>query len=352
MRPMRVPAWFTASLAGLCAAAAWLPFTPAVAVTQPPREIAVTMDDLPGVSAVDLSLPHVERLTAGILDAFTRHHVPAIGFVNEQKLEREGSVEPGRVALLRQWIDGGFELGNHTYSHIDLHTAAREQVESEVLRGERVTRGLLAGAGKRPRYFRHPFLHTGRSLEVRGAFQSFLHAHGYTVAPVTVDNSDYVFAAAYDRRLAAGDAAQAAVIVDTYIDYMTRVVGYYEDQAVALLGRPMRQILLVHANALNARALPRWLPQLEQRGYRFVSLEYALADPAFSEQRDEYVGAGGITWLHRWALTAGKRGAFFAGEPEVPTWIQTASSAPSPERPAVPDAGRSARPLAPAAHRK
>lgn len=32
-----------------------------------------------------------------------------------------------------------------------------------------------------------------------------------------------------------------------------------------------------------------------------------------------------ITWLHRWALTTGKRGAIFAGEPEVPNWVQTLS---------------------------
>ena len=40
---------------------------------------------------------------------------------------------------------------------------------------------------------------------------------------------------------------------------------------------------------------------------------------------DSYAGPGGITWLHRWALTQGKRGSIFAGEPEVPDWIQKAS---------------------------
>jgi hypothetical protein len=41
---------------------------------------------------------------------------------------------------------------------------------------------------------------------------------------------------------------------------------------------------------------------------------------------DEYVGPAGITWLHRWALTAGRRGAVFAGEPEVPAWIEQAAA--------------------------
>lgn len=55
-------------------------------------------------------------------------------------------------------------------------------------------------------------------------------------------------------------------------------------------------------------------------GYEFVSLEAALEDPAYASA-DDYFGPSGITWLHRWALTQGKRGAFFAGEPEVPEWI-------------------------------
>ena len=38
--------------------------------------------------------------------------------------------------------------------------------------------------------------------------------------------------------------------------------------------------------------------------------------------------AAGITWLHRWALTEGKRGTFFAGEPIVPDWIEKAAAAP------------------------
>ena len=60
------------------------------------------------------------------------------------------------------------------------------------------------------------------------------------------------------------------------------------------------------------------LERAERRGYRFIALEEAAADPAYGSQRDEYYGAAGISWLHRWALTEGHRGEFFAGEPEAP----------------------------------
>ena len=45
-----------------------------------------------------------------------RNGMPAVGFVNESKLYREGQVD-ARIALLRAWRDGGVELGNHTLSH-------------------------------------------------------------------------------------------------------------------------------------------------------------------------------------------------------------------------------------------
>jgi hypothetical protein len=68
----------------------------------------------------------------------------------------------------------------------------------------------------------------------------------------------------------------------------------------------------------------------------FISLERAV------ERRDEligarrpgarlaghFVGAGGITWLHRWARMNGRRGGFFAGEPTVPKWIEPAALPP------------------------
>lgn len=289
------------------------------------REMAITVDDLPGVSAVDSSVAHVERLTTGLLDTFARHRVPAIGFVNESKLAAGDAVDPARVALLRRWTAAGLELGNHTYSHPDLHVLPLDAFQADVIRGEVVTKPIVAEAGRQLRFFRHPFLHTGRSADTRTAFETFLRGRGYRVAPVTIDNADYVFAAAYDRRMAAGDTAAGDRVLEAYLDYMTRVVAYYEQQAQALLGRPMRHILLTHANALNARALPRWLPLLEGRGYRFITLERALEDEAFTARRDAYFGPAGITWLHRWAITEGKGSDFFAGEPNVPEWVAASS---------------------------
>ena len=298
----------------------------AAGVQQGPAErtIAITIDDLPTVSVLGEDIDRAERTTRDLLAALRRAQVPAIGFVNERKLQPSGEVDPRRVALLQQWIEAGFELGNHTFSHPDLHRVDVAAFEQDVIKGDEITRRLLAQAGDRPRYFRHPFLHTGRSREVRDRIEALLARRGYEVAPVTIDNYDYVFAAAYDRALASNDDALAARITTAYLDYMADVVAYYEQQSVAIVGRPMSHTLLLHANTLNAVTIERLVERLRARDYRFVSLGEALKDPAY-RSNDEYFGPAGITWLHRWALTAGRKG-IFAGEPVVPEWITRAGS--------------------------
>ena len=258
--------------------------------------------------------------------AITRNAIPAIGFVNEGRLQRGGPGEARRVALLRQWLDAGLELGNHSFSHFDLHRVPLDTFTQDVVRGEEVTRALLAEKGRPIRFFRHPFLHTGRTLEVKRAFETFLEQHAYRVAPVTMDNYDYMFASAFARSTTP-DARKK--IEDAYLSYMTDVVAYYERQSVAILGRELPQVLLLHASALNATTLDPLAAMLKGRGYAFIPLERALSDAAY-QSADRYTGPGGITWLHRWALTAGNRGSSFAGEPIVPDWIEKAAASPIP----------------------
>jgi peptidoglycan/xylan/chitin deacetylase (PgdA/CDA1 family) len=288
---------------------------------QPARMVAVTFDDLPAVAQGDRSVATHAEITDGLLRHIRGQRVPAIGFVNEEKLLTDGRVDERRVALLRQWVQAGLELGNHGYAHLDFHRTPVDAYIADVARGDSVTRRVLGEAGRRPQFFRHPFLHTGRTLEDRRRFEASLAERGYRVAPVTIDNHDYLFAAAYDLAL---DDSVRARIADEYIRYMEAVAAYYEQQSTALLGREIPQVLLLHANTLNADHFGRLTQMYARRGYAFVPLERALQDPAYASE-DTYTGPAGITWLHRWALTQGKRGSFFAGEPEVPEWVQSLS---------------------------
>jgi peptidoglycan/xylan/chitin deacetylase (PgdA/CDA1 family) len=288
----------------------------------PARSVAVTFDDLPATAAgaVATDVASLEELTRKLLSAVRRHAVPAVGFVNEGKLfvAGEGPADLARrTNLLRMWLDAGLELGNHTYSHRDLNTMPLDQFEADVLRGETVTRALVTQRGGTLRYFRHPFLHVGSALPVRRAFEAFLARHGYTVAPVTVDNDEFVYAAAYATALRRGDRAAAARIADDYLRYMEEVFTFFEAVSTRVTGREIPQILLLHANALNADRFDAVAELLKRRGYRFVSVAQALEDPAY-RLRDEFVGAPANSWFSHWEVTAGRPPV---RTPPPPDWV-------------------------------
>jgi len=54
------------------------------------------------------------------------------------------------------------------------------------VQGESVTRLLLDEHKMKLRYFRHPYLDTGRDLETRRHAEAFLIGRGYRIAPVTL----------------------------------------------------------------------------------------------------------------------------------------------------------------------
>ena len=292
------------------------------------RSVAVTFDDLPGPPGglVSNDPPALRENTRKLLGILTGRGIPVVGFVNEGKLLVDGE-DPARSeerkSALKMWTDAGFELGNHTYSHRSLNTTPLADFEDDVLRGEPAVRGLLAEKGRTLRYFRHPFLQVGLDLEKRRAFESFLAQHGYTVAPVTIDNDEYVYAAVYADALRRGDRAAASRVGEDYLRYMDAVFAFVEDVSRRLLGREIRQVLLVHANTLNADLFGRLADSVKARGYEFITLEDALGDEAY-RRPDDYVGRWGISWLHHWELTSGKKRS---PSPDPPEWVQEAYDA-------------------------
>jgi peptidoglycan/xylan/chitin deacetylase (PgdA/CDA1 family) len=281
---------------------------PLAAAAQLPAEraVAVTFDDLPFASVLTEDNAALEHMTGRLLQSIQASHVPTVGFVNEAKLYREGNLDPERVEWLRRWLAAGFELGNHTYSHPSLNRVPLDAFEADLLRGETVTRPLIQGAGQTLRWFRHPFLHLGKTPEVRAAFQDFLTGHGYRVAPVTVNNSEWVFAVAYARAQAQGDQESARRIGAAYVPYMEAVFTRTEQLALDLFGRNIPHVLVLHANSLNADYFSALAAMLKQRGYRFITLDEALKDRAYQSPM-AYSGIEGESWLEAWSRAAGLR---------------------------------------------
>jgi peptidoglycan/xylan/chitin deacetylase (PgdA/CDA1 family) len=282
-----------------------------------PRTVALTFDDLPlaGVGNA-ATVEEATRVNHAILAALARHHAPATAFVIEKTVEQIG-VAPGR-ALLREWIEQGHDLGNHTYSHPDLTKIALDRFREEVIRGEASIVPLLAERGRRPRYMRFPFNHSGETKEKRDAVAAFLAGRSYTVAVCTIDNMDYEFARAYYVATERADRDTAAKLEAAYLRYTAGEIDYYSALDQRVFGREIPHVMLQHANRLNAAVMDRVLELFEQRGYRFVTLDAAQADAAY--RTPDVPSAFGPMRGYRWAKALGIH-VDGSQEPAMPAWV-------------------------------
>ena len=280
----------------------------------PTRSVAFTFDDLPGLGA-PCDIAAFEALNRKLVRAITRNDMPATGLVVEGRVCAEQRHRIGE--LYEIWLDAGLELGNHTLSHRDLNTMPLAEYQADVIAGEKTLRPLLESRGRKLRYFRHPFLRSGTELPKKRAFEAFLRERGYTIAPVTIDNDEYIYAAAYDAALRRKDRKLADTIARDYIRYMESVFAFYEGLSRETLGYEIPQILLLHVNRLNADHLDALAAMARSRGYRFISMEEALRDETYA-RKDAYVGKRGLSWLQRWALDDGKPAP---PQPDAAEWV-------------------------------
>ncbi len=298
-----------------------------VSAQKPQRFVAVTIDDLPVVSTRK-DLQTRREITRKLLAHITRAKVPAIGFVNENKLYADGEKrDEAQIDLLRAWLAANLELGNHTFSHVNIANVSLDKYKDEILRGEIITKELLEAKKMKMRYFRHPFLWTGLSLETKSELGKFLAEHNYTIAPVTIDNSDWIFARAYDNAFDKGDKKLMREIGAAYIAYLDAKTDYWERQSVKLFGREIRQILLLHANFINSDYFDDVAKMYKKRGYKFITLDEALKDEAY-QLPDNFVRRNGISWLHRWAIDKGREN-ILPDEPKTPDFVLKAAGVDS-----------------------
>jgi cellulose synthase/poly-beta-1,6-N-acetylglucosamine synthase-like glycosyltransferase/peptidoglycan/xylan/chitin deacetylase (PgdA/CDA1 family)/spore germination protein YaaH len=102
----------------------------------PTREIAITFDDGPDAA-----------FTPRVLDVLARENAPATFFV----IGYAADVHP---ELLRRMWREGHEIGNHTFTHPDISTVSRRQLELELTSTERL---LESAVGRRSLLFRAPY---------------------------------------------------------------------------------------------------------------------------------------------------------------------------------------------------
>lgn len=296
-------------------------FVPLIIFAQQEKYISVTIDDMPYQHQGMFNGEKQFELVKEIIQHLQMFNIPAVGFVNEGKLFSEEKLDSSKLNILKMWLDAGLELGNHTFSHTDINKVSFEDFKEDLLKGEEITRPLAEERGIKYEYFRHPYLHSGETEEKMLELKNLLNEINYKVAPVTIDNGEWIFAFAYNLAYKENNVELMNKLGKDYVDYMIKKIKYWEDQSQKLFGRNIKHVLLIHANLLNAEYADELYRAIQEDGYKFITLDETLEDEAYQSENN-YVGKHGPSWIHRWAITKGVEESFFEGNPRLPQYLK------------------------------
>ncbi len=148
------------------------------------------------------------------------------------------------------------------------------------------------------RYFRYPYLITGKSIEARTAFESYLKENRYIIAPVTLVTADWLFDKKYILAKQNNNSSKMEEIILDYLSFTTKKIDFCKKVSNMLFNRNIRHILLLHANQINADCLERILLNIKNMGYTFITLDRALEDPVYKIS-DQYYDGLGMASLYR-----------------------------------------------------
>lgn len=277
---------------------------------QPAPQVAFTFDDLPAHGPLPPGMARPEPVREILAALKAAKMPPTYGFVNGFRLEKW----PYQRHILQAWVRSGNPVGNHTFSHPELDKMPAKEYERDIAANEPLLRQVDPHGDWR--WFRYPYLEEGETLAKREAVLGWLTRHHYRVAEVTIDFEDYMWNDTYGRCADKHDAAAIASLHDSYLATADEYITYSRALSHSLYGRDIPYILLLHVGAFDAKMLPELIELYRKRGFQFVTLPQAEADPAYSvDPAIAFPGGGLMT-----ELVATKRNVALptgASEPEA-----------------------------------
>jgi peptidoglycan/xylan/chitin deacetylase (PgdA/CDA1 family) len=261
------------------------------------REIAITLDDAPREDTAHFD---GATRTSKLLATLKRAEVAQIAFFcNPVRMDAAGA------ARIKAYADAGHLIANHSNTHADLHQVGVQDFLADIDTADHVLRGV---ANFRP-WFRFPYLHEGKTVEVRDTLRSELKKRGLLSAYVTVDTYDWHMDRMFQDAIAAGKKVDFDRLRSAYVDLLADSVEFYDAVAIKKLGRSPRHVLLMHENDLAAMYLGDLVAQLRKNGWKIISPELAFSDPIASVEPDTLLlGQGRVMAIATTKGYSGPRG--------------------------------------------
>ncbi|MEQ9468730.1 MAG: polysaccharide deacetylase family protein [Ekhidna sp.] len=239
------------------------------------QEVAITFDDLPfGYSA---GYSEEQKVTAmdQLLMTLDKHGVTATMLITSSNISEENKVILDRVK------EAGHQTGNHSHRHFNFNNVSAKRYMLDIDSCQ-----ILARQWFNSNYFRYPMLRRGNTSAKRDSVYAFLKKAGYIIAPVSIDNNEWIYNRDYSKAKRNGNTAEMKKIASEYLKHMQEVSLSYHSKARNLTGRDVKHVLLLHANPINCDYLDELLTWYKSAGWSFISLDEALKDPIYQSNED------------------------------------------------------------------
>ncbi len=267
-------------------------------------EMAITIDDLPVGGGETASINRMD-VAKKLIKSLKDHGVKNVyGFVNGVNVKpRDQRIQS--LQILSLWKNAGYDLGNHTFSHLSLSKVFAEDYIENIERNESVLVDSVSSI-EELKVFRFPYLEEGNSKEKRQRVRSYLTERNYKIAQVTVDFNDWAWDPAYLRCLNKADKQNLAELRKTYLENAKAHLDNTVKLGKKLYGekQKIRHVLLLHITASTVEFMDDLLDLFLKANVKFISLQEALKDHIYKEDPG-YIGAGGQTFLNQLKETKG-----------------------------------------------
>ncbi len=281
------------------------------------RKLAVGFVSIPPVDRSE-NPPKDSFSTAQLLlEKLKAHKVPAIGFVNGGSVSDGEKIFPVRAEIVKMWRAEGFEVGLGNFKHVWFNQTPYEDYVAGVEKNEAAVRKIL-GEKAKLRYFSYPYLNTGKSLEDRDRFESWLASKGISPVKYTIDNNEWLYSHAYDMARNDNDLNTMKEVRASFIRYMGEMFDHYEAYSQDMFRRDIAQTMVMTPSRLVADSADELFGMIERRGYTFVPMGDAQADEAYKTP-ENFIGNAGISWFERWTMTKNGR---LRPEPKVDATVE------------------------------
>lgn len=261
------------------------------------KQMVITIDDLP-YNGRDQNIALARESVKSYTEHLRHAGVGATAFITVQNILIDDEVDD-RFQLMELWKNAGVEIENHGYRHLSHNKVSPQDFYDDILFAELFLENEVKDDSSQIRYFRAPYNHVGADSQKAQELIKFLKTRTIQLVPFTLEHGDYIYNRVYLHYLNSGNSKKAEEIRREYIAQLSRSLNFIEDLTFETFNQRIPQILLIHANAINAVSIDEMINFLKQEGYTFISLEQALEHEVYNTE-SIYPSPWGISWVHRW----------------------------------------------------